>query len=169
MVSDADAAVIDSEFRLAYAGHQNARVAHDGVLFTVKLKAIANGLISDLLSLSPSLAPEMYVGSAMDTRKIELGFIRSVDLKAGSFQLFQNQPNPFKEETVIGFNLPEAADATLTVYDISGKLIHSQTDAFEKGQNSITLRQSQLPVSGVLYYKLESGTHVATRKMIQIQ
>ena len=168
-VSASDAAIINEEFRLAFAGRDNATVAHDDVLFTIKLSANSSGLLSDLISLSQTLSPEMYIGNSATTRKVELGFVRPLDLKAESFQLFQNQPNPFKEETVIGFNLPEAADATLTVYDISGKLIYNMTDAFEKGHNSITLRQSQLPVSGVLYYKLESGTHIATRKMIQIQ
>ena len=31
---------------------------------------------------------------------------------AAGYELYQNTPNPFKGETVIGYNLPEAAQVT---------------------------------------------------------
>jgi len=42
---------------------------------------------------------------------------------ATAFELNQNTPNPFNGETVIGFNLPEAGAATLTVMDVQGKVL----------------------------------------------
>ena len=38
-----------------------------------------------------------------------------------AFALYANYPNPFNPSTTIGFDLPEAAEVTLTVYDILGR------------------------------------------------
>ena len=35
-------------------------------------------------------------------------------------QLLQNRPNPFSDRTAIGFVLPEACEAQLRVFDVSG-------------------------------------------------
>ncbi|MEZ4982953.1 MAG: hypothetical protein R2769_15490 [Saprospiraceae bacterium] len=42
---------------------------------------------------------------------------------AADFALYQNVPNPFKGETTIGFNLPEASTVTLSISDATGKVI----------------------------------------------
>jgi hypothetical protein len=83
--------------------------------------------------------------------------------------LFQNEPNPFKGQTVVSFNLVEATQATLTVFDVTGKVITNQNIAGVRGYNSVTLSANQLGTSGVLYYTLESGEFTATKKMIIIE
>jgi hypothetical protein len=55
------------------------------------------------------------------------------------FELYQNQPNPFVNKTFVGFNLPEAAAATLTVYDETGRAVFTQKGDFAKGYNAISL------------------------------
>ena len=40
-----------------------------------------------------------------------------------SFALYQNYPNPFNRTSTINYFLPEAADVTLTIYDILGREI----------------------------------------------
>ncbi len=88
---------------------------------------------------------------------------------SNQFELYQNTPNPFKQTTVIGFNLPEAGDATLTITDFSGKVILVEKGNFAKGYNQIQLSKKDLSANGVMYYKLESATETATRKMILIK
>jgi hypothetical protein len=81
------------------------------------------------------------------------------------FELYQNQPNPFVHKTFIGFHLPEATSATLTVFDESGRTLLTQKGDFAKGPHSlpVTLPQS----AGLLYYRLETATDSATRKMVR--
>ena len=90
-------------------------------------------------------------------------------LNGNGFELFQNLPNPFLNNTVIGFNLPEAASATLRIMDVSGKELRVITNSYAKGYNKIDLDVSSLDVKGVLFYQLETASHAATMKMIIIE
>jgi hypothetical protein len=83
------------------------------------------------------------------------------------FELYQNQPNPFMNKTSIGFFLPEAAEATLSVFDETGRMVYQQKGQFAKGENMIALDRSLLNTTGVLFYELETATDSATKKMIQ--
>ena len=71
--------------------------------------------------------------------------------------------------TIISFNLPDASKATLTIYDVTGKVLKVFTNDFSKGYNSIQIERNSLYASGVLYYKLESGDFSAIRKMIVLE
>lgn len=86
-----------------------------------------------------------------------------------AFEVYQNEPNPFSHQTKIGFNLPEAADATLKVYDQTGKILHMQKNSFEKGLNFFMVQNAELGTSGVMYYEVSSANFKATRKMIGIK
>ena len=97
--------------------------------------------------------------TAEDVNKITLG----VD-----FVLYQNQPNPFKNTTMIGFNLPEAGAASLEVFDVSGKLIHKVVGEYAQGYNQVNVNRSDLPVSGILYYRVNTANDSQSKKMILI-
>lgn len=90
-------------------------------------------------------------------------------LENDGFALFQNEPNPFSQNTRIGFRLPTSAEAKLSVFDAEGRLLFEKSDHFKAGYNAVELEGSQLRASSVLYYKLESGTQVAWRKMVLIR
>jgi hypothetical protein len=80
-------------------------------------------------------------------------------------QLFQNQPNPFKEATAISFYMPEAGEATLSIYDLSGKLLKVVRGDYGQGMNVEEINRSDLE-SGMLYYQISTANDTATRKMI---
>jgi hypothetical protein len=84
------------------------------------------------------------------------------------YELFQNRPNPFADETIIAFQMEERGSARLTVYDATGKMIYQQEAVFETGYNEVSIGKSDLPVSGVLYYQLEAGAWKDTKKMIML-
>jgi len=80
-----------------------------------------------------------------------------------------NEPNQFSSQTSIGFRLPDAAEATLSVFDAEGRLLFAKTDQFRQGLNAVPLQGDWLITPGILYYKLESGAHVAWRKMVLLR
>jgi hypothetical protein len=56
-----------------------------------------------------------------EIKDLKLTF-RGLEDKA-DFALYQNEPNPFKGVTVIGFDVPQSIDITLTVFDVAGKVL----------------------------------------------
>ncbi len=138
-----------------------------GTLFTMEFKAQKAGMLSDILDINSKVTrAEAYVGENLDIVDVEL---RSGDKADNVYALYQNEPNPFTENTVVGFNLPEAGSATLSILDVTGKVIRSITEDYPQGYNEVKLSKSDFGATGVLYYQLESGDFTATKKMIIIE
>ena len=95
-----------------------------------------------------------------------LEFNASSNLETPEFALLQNRPNPFNNETLIAFTLPESTAGTVTIYDVAGRVLKQYEGDFNKGFNEITVNRSDLSGSGLIYYQLETPTDVATMKMI---
>ena len=102
---------------------------------------------------------------------ISLGFRNSkgvIESNSGLI-LYQNQPNPFSDFTTIGFELSQAAPATLTIYDLNSKVLFKSDLKAVKGYNSIEIANAQLGVTGVLFYQIDAAGFTATKRMIVIQ
>ena len=81
--------------------------------------------------------------------------------------LYQNTPNPFSDETIISFELEEAAVAEIRITDLNGKLVRSLKQDFAKGFNSVSIRN--INTFGILYYTLVVDDFAATKKMVIIE
>ncbi len=85
------------------------------------------------------------------------------------FALYQNYPNPFNPSTSIRFDLAEASDVTLSVYNISGQkvaeLVNGQLNA---GAHSVNFDGANLS-SGVYLYRLTAGSFTAQSKMVLLK
>ncbi len=79
--------------------------------------------------------------------------------------LEQNEPNPYRGHTFIGFNLPRAGSATLTVTDLTGRTLRVITDEYEAGAHRLRLDGSFF-APGTYFYTLTAGNERATRAMI---
>jgi hypothetical protein len=81
------------------------------------------------------------------------------------FSLSQNYPNPFNPETVIRFTLPVAGFAKGVVYDILGREVSTLLDGeTPAGQHQLKFNAEGL-VSGVYFFRLNTGKYSATIKM----
>ncbi len=75
-------------------------------------------------------------------------------------------PNPFNPAALIRFSLPEAAQVTLTVYNIAGAEVAQLVNGpREAGSHQVIFNGSDL-TSGVYLYKINAGSAVFTGKMI---
>ncbi len=138
-----------------------------GALFTMTFKANTSGLVSELIDINSAITrAEAYVGSDLDIVNIDLNNTAAGDVE---FALYQNEPNPFTNNTVIGFEMPQEADATFTILDVTGKVVKTINGNYAKGYNEIELSKSDLGAAGVYYYQLDSGRFTATKKMIIIE
>jgi hypothetical protein len=136
----------------------------EAVLFTLKLKAESNIKLSEVLDINNRLT---HV-EAYNLNDEVMGVKLTLDnfLAEEKAALYQNTPNPFSDETSIGFYLPKATEALLTVRDVKGALIYQVKGSYAKGQSKVVLTQEQLRTPGVLYYTLETSDFVATKKMV---
>ena len=134
--------------------------------FTVKFRAEKAGKLSEMLGVSSRITKAEAYTLTNDRQEVALRFDGKTIAGVG-FELYQNQPNPFVNKTFVGFHLPDAATATLTVYDETGRVVFTQKGDFAKGYNAISLDRALLNTTGVLYYTLETATDSATKKMIQ--
>jgi hypothetical protein len=93
-----------------------------------------------------------------------------VDLGAPKkFELSQNYPNPFNPTTTISYNIPEATNVKLTIYNLLGQEIKTLVNEFkESGVHTINFDASELN-SGLYIYKLQAGSFVQTRKMTLVK
>jgi len=135
-----------------------------GVLFTLVLRAKADGLLSNAIGLNRLLRPEAY-NLSDEQLNVSLDF-NAANLASEGFELLQNTPNPFIGETLIGFNLPKAASVTLIVRDVKGALLYQVKGNYPKGNSQLILKKEQVNANGVLYYTLETNEFTATKKMI---
>jgi hypothetical protein len=136
--------------------------------FAVTFRATANGQLSQMIGVSSRITKAVAFDASS---KLAVAFRfnnGATSTIAGlGFELYQNSPNPFINKTFVGFHLPEATEATLSVYDETGRVLYTTTGDFGKGYNAIALDRTSLNAIGVLYYKLETATNSATKKMIQ--
>ncbi|MFT5386304.1 MAG: hypothetical protein ACI81W_003717, partial [Saprospiraceae bacterium] len=100
---------------------------------------------------------------------VSLAFESENGIALDHFQLFQNRPNPFKGETVISFNLPEDNAGTLTIYDLSGRVIKVVQENFSEGYNEVGISSTDMAGHGVFYYQLEVANYNATRRMVLLK
>ncbi len=87
-------------------------------------------------------------------RKLELGPLR---------------PNPFRAGAAtgrIGYRLAVDGPVRLQVYDLAGRLVDTLVDRVQPAGQYEVLYQPQGLVSGIYFYKLQSGGKSMTRKMV---
>jgi len=94
---------------------------------------------------------------------------KNKNIQPKEFKLDQNFPNPFNPSTMISFELPEAVSVTLTIYDVTGKVIERPfvNNTLKSGYHEfIWNTDSKGLSSGIYFYKLEAGNFSETKKMI---
>jgi hypothetical protein len=141
--------------------------ASNEVLFALVFKATKDAQLSDLVYLNSRYTSAEAYNLNGELLNIQLAF--NGVAAEGGFELYQNVPNPFQAETLIGFNLPEAGVATLTVVDVTGKVLKLVRGEFAQGYNQVSLNANELPATGVLYYTLESASNTATKMMVIVR
>jgi hypothetical protein len=83
--------------------------------------------------------------------------------------VFQNVPNPFKDETRIEFMLDKDGPVSFTVTDQTGRLLYTERKDYKSGMNKILFNSQSVDGTGLLYYQIATDSHTSTRKMIVLQ
>ena len=81
----------------------------------------------------------------------------------------QNYPNPFNASTIIKYELLEAGDVRIDVYDILGRRVETLAWGRQAaGSHQVTWEGAGM-TSGVYFYRITTGNHTSTNKMIMLK
>ena len=170
-----------------------ADVSRDGIVNILDLILVAG--MFDGAAAAPSAHPEVPETLTAvevhqwltDARALEVrnpitkrGFVvleqLLVSLTPRETELLANYPNPFNPETWIPYRLAEDAFVTLTIYDLSGRVVrkldvgHRIASAYENRSKAIYWdgrnKVGERVASGVYFYTLIAGDFSATRRMV---
>jgi len=136
-------------------------VHHEGVLFTLVFDAKDNGNTANLITLDQRITEAIAFDASDNPYSI------SLITNGKTMDLSQNKPNPFNQETNIGYNLAENSTVMLKVFDVTGSILKSKILYGSKGYNSIVLRKTDLDNrTGVMFYSLSDGQTSLIKKMV---
>ncbi len=80
--------------------------------------------------------------------------------------LEQNNPNPFNQQTLIGYSIPDnCINSSLHIYDLNGVELKNYS-INQKGKGTITVDGNSLKAGMYLYTLICDGKEIATKKMI---
>jgi hypothetical protein len=160
---------------------------HHGSLQPQYVSTTADGPVTITSQAAVTLAPgasynvyyAMALGSneqtmlaniaAAEQRYYVITSVEDNKLSGNEFNLGQNTPNPFKNETNISYQLQETGFVSLKVYNVIGNEVATLVNSNQtKGSHKIQFNAQGL-TSGVYYYTLRCGDQVQSNKMLLIK
>ena len=87
---------------------------------------------------------------------------------ARNFMLNQSRPNPVRHSADLSFNLPQAGEYEIKIYNVAGQSIKEFKGQGQAGINSVSWNAGKV-TNGIYFYKLTSGGNSATRKLVVLK
>ena len=151
-----------------YATSESLRVSYNesaplwaNGLLQLRVRARENGKLSDFITWDSSLKPEAYSGDQKTLGISLIGEERTANLWLG-----QNEPNPFRQQTRIPFEIASADQVRLSVFTVDGKLVYEAAGEFDAGRHFWQVEGAGLGAAGLYYYRLDTSAGTETRSMI---
>jgi hypothetical protein len=173
-MTDANVGMLSNEVVTVSYHNGTAKTATENEsVFTMVFTATEDGQLSEMIALTSKVtASEAYLSTtlkaSMEIREVVISTRGDITASAEN-NLYQNEPNPFKDQTMIRFELAEEGAVLFTVTDVAGKTLKVVNTIGSKGMNLLPLDADDLGITGVLYYTINSGEFTATRKMIIVR
>ena len=92
--------------------------------------------------------------------KLEAAKVATADQKNSGFALHPNVPNPFNPQTTIRYDIPEASDVQIVVYNLTGQKVRTLL----AGQMGVGSHQVVWDGRDELGRRVASGTYVVDMK-----
>ena len=138
----------------------------DEILFYLKFKSLKSGNLKEVIRLSENCLKAEAYNDQLAIKNLTLEFIDHNNIS--TTELFQNQPNPFQEETYISFYITETQSIKLQIFDIQGNPVRAYRATFEAGYNQFFIPSNHITLKGVYFYQLITENENFTKKMIKI-
>ncbi|MFT6808641.1 MAG: hypothetical protein ACJA01_001867, partial [Saprospiraceae bacterium] len=162
----------DGQLRMTWNAIESISLPEEEALFYITINTKEAIDIDELFDLNDQgLTSEVYHlnGSDVDVSDIYLDVLDAEGAAESALIVMQNNPNPFKGETNIRFYQNQNGIVDLRVYDLTGKVLHTQSASFDKGWHSVSLDSEDIGGAGVYIYEVSNGQQSIRKKMITVE
>ena len=111
--------------------------------------------------------PTLTVGVTVEVRIPVAG--ESASALPTEFALRQSYPNPAAGRTAIAYDLPEAADVRLDVFDVTGRRVMSLVDAPQAAGRYTAIVDAQTLPSGTYVYRIQAGRFREAHRLVVVR
>ena len=116
---------------------------------------------------------ELVSVTAVDRDSRELTTTITAKVTPTAFALHPAYPNPFNPFVNLSFNLPEAMNYSLKIYNVAGQLVRSYSGMGSQSLNVVTWdgkdNSGSEVSSGIYFYRLTAGGFSAIQKMVMMK
>lgn len=155
----------DGILSLSWHAPNGTGEADESDFLILRFRALRNGRLSETIAITSRVTRAEAYGEDLEIMDLALNFA-AAEGSAPAFELEQNRPNPFGDQTIIGFFLPESGEVTFRIYDTNGKTVLQYRKHFAAGYNQIMVDAADVAARGLLYYQLATDKYAATKKMV---
>ena len=125
-------------------------------------------LVPILIRAIQELKEELDAVKGIDTGRRAPSITGVSVTKADANLLYQNTPNPFKEQTTIRFSLADdVQDASICIFDMTGKMLKKLP--ISSGMDSVSVGGYEFGEGMFLYSLIVNGQVIDTKRMVIIK
>jgi hypothetical protein len=113
---------------------------------------------------------------ALTTNEIENLYYEDTEIISYSYEnlpdkffLYQNCPNPFNPTTTIRYELPEASNVKLQVFDLTGRLVETLVDENQPAGEYLIGWNAQNVSSGIYFYRMQTDGFTSVKKCVKLK
>ncbi len=125
--------------------------------------------LNKLIKMSNAVTPSLAISSNYSELSTRLIF-PTADSGIEKSSLSQNQPNPFKDETLIHLFNKEESPVSLSIFNAEGQSIYNANMTLPSGQQTISISEKQLGQRyGVFYCRVKTNQINEVVKMLRLE
>ena len=153
---------------------KNNLIFYDNISYSVNTEGIGSRIVRLRLVTENNFDTEYSIGQLLSDeyvlgKQIPTEIIYKGSLKVDTYDLAQNYPNPFNPSTTIKYQIPNAGNVTLKVFDILGREVTTLVDEFKnEGRYEVNFNAGKL-ASGVYIYSIKSNDFTASKKLLLLK
>jgi hypothetical protein len=136
-------------------------------LFKVIFLAKESGKsLSDVISKAETPTEPWIFDKSGQGMDLQLEFL---DQPANDSQLLVTppRPNPFKDQTTISYLLPYSDDIFLEVFDLNGRLVHTEAVGSSAGFQQFVIKGVDIPGPGLYFIRIHTSKDTVAFRLIQ--
>ncbi len=137
-------------------------------IFTLRFKAKTDLNIENKIRSSNLLENEAYDLADQVVPLEVISSVENIKTTSGVYKFYPAKPNPFKQETMIEFELPNEEAIIFTVYNPEGKLVWSKEKMYISGNNQMSISKEDLGHSGLYYLHIQSKEFCKTQRILML-